>query len=80
MTPIRFFLAGGWGWPPVVDDEEFDPGEGLEQVGVTALVAGLGQGGEESGRTMVCDGDIVAAGFFAPARRRASSYRRWLAR
>ena len=59
-------LFGGYvGKPPVVEDEELDPRDGLEQPGVAAIAACERERIEQAGGAMVEHGAIVAAGLVA---------------
>ncbi len=48
--------------PPIVEDEEFDPAEGAQQLGVAAVAAGEGECGEEPWDTMIENGEVLFAG------------------
>ena len=50
---------------PVVEDQELDPGEGLEEAGVPSVAAGEREGLEQPRHAMVEDGAVVAAGLVA---------------
>ena len=49
-------------YPPVVEDQELDAGEGFEQAGVSAVAAGERQRLEEPRRPMIEDASPVPAG------------------
>src|SRR5271163_3525861 len=48
-------------WSPIVQDEQFDSGDGSQQPGVTGVAMRDGQVGEQSGHAHVENGDVFSA-------------------
>ena len=51
--------------PPVVEDQQVDPGEGLAEPRISAVTAGEREGGKQARHAMVGDGEVVPAGLLA---------------
>ena len=51
--------------PPIIEDEQVDPGEAVQHLGVAAVTTRQGERGKEPGCPVVGDGEILAAGFVA---------------
>lgn len=62
---VTALLAGQWGEPPVIEDEQLDASDAGEQTAVAAVAAGKSERFEQPQQPVLEDGAVVTAGFVA---------------